>query len=292
MLTRAKTIKISGVLNHDRSAWWWGSHLIFYLVLTIGAFIYSVPVIWMVSASFMSPEELFSTQVRLFPSTIQLDNYLDVFARFNFGRYLMNSVIVTGTIILLNLLFCPLIGYSLAKFRYPGRNLLFSFIMATVMVPFTAILIPLYLTVRSLGWINTYQAMIVPFAMSAFGIFLMRQFMQSIPDDYIDAARIDGASELLIYVRIILPITQPALVTLALITFIGSWDELLWPLIVTNTDALRTLPIGLTKFVEAYQTRWDLMMTGSVIAALPAVLLFLMMQKRFLAGMASLSGLK
>lgn len=288
----SKTIKIAQVSNLNRNIWGWGSYLIFYLVLTIGAFIYSVPVIWMVSASFMSPEELFSTQVRLFPSAIQLTNYLDVFARFNFGRYLMNSVIVTGTIILLNLLFCPLIGYSLAKFRYPGRNLLFSFIMATIMVPFTAILIPLYLTVRSLGWINTYQAMIVPFAMSAFGIFLMRQFMQSIPDDYIDAARIDGASEILIYVRIILPITQPALVTLALITFIGSWDELLWPLIVTNSDALRTLPIGLTKFVEAYQTRWDLMMAGSVIAALPAVLLFLMMQKRFLAGMASLSGLK
>lgn len=288
----SKTIKIAQVSNLNRNVWRWGSYLIFYLVLTIGAFIYSVPVIWMVSASFMSPEELFSTQVRLFPSAIQLNNYLDVFARFNFGRYLMNSVIVTGTIILLNLLFCPLIGYSLAKFRYPGRNLLFSFIMATIMVPFTAILIPLYLTVRSLGWINTYQAMIVPFAMSAFGIFLMRQFMQSIPDDYIDAARIDGASEILIYVRIILPITQPALVTLALITFIGNWDELLWPLIVTNTDALRTLPIGLTKFVEVYQTRWDLMMAGSVIAALPAVLLFLMMQKRFLAGMASLSGLK
>jgi multiple sugar transport system permease protein len=265
---------------------------ILHVLLAAGAIIFSVPMLWMVAASFMTTAELFSTQIRFFPSSIQFENYSEVFTRFNFQRYLLNSIIVTGTIILLNLVFCPLVGYSLAKFRYPGRNILFGFIMATVMVPFTAILIPLYLTVRSLGWINSYQAMIAPFAMSAFGIFLMRQFMRAIPDDYVDAARIDGASELLIYLRVVLPISQPALVTLALITFIGNWDELLWPLIVTNSDALRTLPIGLTKFVEAYQTRWELMMAGSVVAALPAVGVFLLMQRRFLAGMASLSGLK
>jgi multiple sugar transport system permease protein len=265
---------------------------ILHVSLTVGAIVFSVPMLWMVAASFMTTGEIFSTQTRFFPSSIQFDNYVEVFTRFNFQRYLLNSIFVTGTIILLNLVFCPLVGYSLAKFRYPGRNILFGFIMATVMVPFTAILIPLYLTVRSLGWINTYQAMITPFAMSAFGIFLMRQFMRAIPDDYVDAARIDGASELLIYVRVVLPISQPALVTLALITFIGNWDELLWPLIVTNSDALRTLPIGLTKFVEAYQTRWELIMAGSVVAALPAVGVFLLMQRRFLAGMASLSGLK
>jgi multiple sugar transport system permease protein len=265
---------------------------ILHVSLTVGAIVFSVPMLWMVAASFLTTGEIFSTQTRFFPSSIQFDNYVEVFTRFNFQRYLLNSIFVTGTIILLNLVFCPLVGYSLAKFRYPGRNILFGFIMATVMVPFTAILIPLYLTVRSLGWINTYQAMITPFAMSAFGIFLMRQFMRAIPDDYVDAARIDGASELLIYVRVVLPISQPALVTLALITFIGNWDELLWPLIVTNSDALRTLPIGLTKFVEAYQTRWELIMAGSVVAALPAVGVFLLMQRRFLAGMASLSGLK
>jgi len=153
-------------------------------------------------------------------------------------------------------------------------------------------LIPLYLIIRSLGWIDTYPAMIIPFAMSAFGIFLMRQFMHAIPDDYIDAARLDGASEFRIFLSVIVPISQPALITLALITFIANWDELLWPLIITNSDALRTLPIGLTKFVEAYQTRWELMMAGSVVAAMPAVLIFVLMQRRFLAGMASLSGLK
>ena len=266
--------------------------LLFYGLLSLGAIFISVPIIWMVSASFMTTNEIFSPQIKLFPDSLRLNNFVTVFTEFNFARYLLNSIIVTGSIILLNLIFCPLVGYSLAKFQYPGRNLLFTFIMATVMVPFTAILIPLYLISRSLGWIDTYPAMIIPFAMSAFGIFLMRQFMHAIPDDYIDAARLDGASEFRIFLSVIVPISQPALITLALITFIANWDELLWPLIITNSDALRTLPIGLTKFVEAYQTRWELMMAGSVVAAMPAVLIFVLMQRRFLAGMASLSGLK
>ena len=266
--------------------------LLFYGLLSLGAIFISVPIIWMVSASFMTTNEIFSPQIKLFPDSLRLNNFVTVFTEFNFAHYLLNSIIVTGSIILLNLIFCPLVGYSLAKFQYPGRNLLFTFIMATVMVPFTAILIPLYLIIRSLGWIDTYPAMIIPFAMSAFGIFLMRQFMHAIPDDYIDAARLDGASEFRIFLSVIVPISQPALITLALITFIANWDELLWPLIITNSDALRTLPIGLTKFVEAYQTRWELMMAGSVVAAMPAVLIFVLMQRRFLAGMASLSGLK
>jgi multiple sugar transport system permease protein len=265
---------------------------LFYLALIAGAIFISIPTLWMVSASLMTSRELFSPQVRLFPSALIFTNYAEVFSRFNFGRYLLNSVFVTGTIIVLNLLFCPLVGYSLAKFQFPGRNLLFMFVLSTIMVPFTAILVPLYIIVRSLGWINSYQAMIVPFAMSATGIFLMRQFIFALPDDYTDAARIDGASEFTIYWRIVLPICQPALVTLAILTFIGTWDEFLWVLIVTTTEQMRTLPIGLAKFVEAYQTRWELMMAGATVAALPAVLAFVSMQRRFLTGMASLSGIK
>ena len=260
--------------------------------LIAGAIFISLPVLWMLSASFMTSAELFSTDVQFLPSALRLDNYVEVFTRFSFARYFLNSVLVTGSIMLLNLLFCPLVGYSLAKFDFPGKHLLFLFIMSTVMVPFTAILVPLYLIVRSLNWINSYPAMIVPFAMSAFGIFLMRQFMLSVPDDYISAARIDGAGEWRIYGQVVLPLCQPALITLAIITFIGSWDELIWMLIVTTTDRLRTLPVGLAQFIEAYQTRWDLMMAGAVVAAAPAVLLFLSMQRRFLQGMAGLSGLK
>jgi len=160
------------------------------------------------------------------------------------------------------------------------------------MIPFTAILIPLFLIVRSFGWVNTYPGLIMPFAMSAFGVFLMRQFILAVPDDYIDAGRIDGASELRIYFQIVVPLIQPALITLAIVVFVASWDEFLWMLIITTGDALRTLPVGLAKFVEQYRTRYELMMAGSVVAAAPVVLVFLAVQRRFLQGMAGLSGLK
>jgi multiple sugar transport system permease protein len=240
----------------------------------------------------MSSQELFSSQARLFPSTLQWSNYSEVFINFNFARYLMNSIIVTGSVVILNLILSPMVGYSLAKFDYPGKNVLLIFILATVMVPFTAILIPLFLIVRSLGWVNTYPGLIVPFAMTAFGVFLMRQFMLAVPDDYIDAGRMDGASEFRIFFQIVMPLVQPALVTLAIVVFVANWDEFLWMLVVTTGDALRTLPIGLAKFVEQYTTRYELMMAGSVIAAAPVVIVFLALQRRFLEGMAGLSGLK
>lgn len=268
------------------------SKILWQTALLAGAVIFSIPAIYMISASLMSGQELFSTEARLFPSSIQWSNYAEVFLTFNFGRYLMNSIIVTGSVVLLNLIFTPMIGYSLAKFDYPGKNLLFIFILATVMVPFTAILIPLFLIVRSLGWVNTYPGLIIPFSMTAFGVFLMRQFMLAVPDDYIDAGRIDGASELRIFFQIVMPLVQPALVTLAIVVFVANWDEFLWMLVITTGDALRTLPIGLAKFVEQYTTRYELMMAGAVVAAAPVVVVFLALQRRFLEGMAGLSGLK
>ena len=262
------------------------------VVLLLGAIAFSLPTLYMISASLMSGQELFSTELQLLPSVPQWNNYSEVFLNFNFGRYLMNSIIVTGSVVLLNLILTPMVGYSLAKFDYPGKNVLFIFILATVMVPFTAILIPLFLIVRSLGWVNTYPGLIIPFTMTAFGVFLMRQFTLAVPDDYIDAGRIDGASELRIFFQIVMPLIQPALVTLAIVIFVANWDEFLWMLVVTTGDALRTLPIGLAKFVEQYRTRYELMMAGSVVSAAPVVLVFLALQRRFLEGMAGLSGLK
>lgn len=264
----------------------------FYVVLTAGAILTVLPVLWMVSASFMTRSDVLSTPVHLIPPVWRPQNYQEVFTEFNLGRYLMNSVIVTSSVVILNVLFCSLVGYSLAKFDYPGKGLIFTFIMATIMVPFTVIVIPLYLIVRSFHWVNTYQALIVPFTMSAFGIFLMRQFIFSVPDDYIDAARIDGANELSIFFQIVLPLSRPAMITLAILTFVSNWDEFLWPLVVTTTDQYRTLPIGLAKFLDQYENQWNLLMAGAVVAALPVVLLFLAMQRRFLEGMAGLSGLK
>ena len=266
--------------------------LFFHAAMLGGGFLFIVPVLWMVSASFMTRGDVLDVPVNLLPPVWQPQNYIQIFVDFNIGLFFVNSIIVTGSVVLLNLLFCSLVGYSLAKFDYPGKNLLFLFIMATVMVPFAVIIIPLFLIVRSLAWVDTYQGLIVPFTMSAFGIFLMRQFMLGVPDDYLDAARIDGASELGIFFQIVVPLSRPALVTLAIVTFVINWDEFLWPLVVTTTDSYRTLPIGLAKFLEAYENEWHLLMTGAVVAALPLVLLFLVMQRRFLEGMAGLSGLK
>ena len=261
-------------------------------LLLLGAVIISVPALFMLSRSFMSSQELFTGGAQLLPSTFRFDNYVEVFQKFNFGRYLGNSIFVTSCVVLLNLIFSPMVGYSLAKFDYPGKSVLLVFILATVMVPFTAILIPLFLIIRGLDWVNTYQALIIPFSMSAFGVFLMRQFMLAVPDDYLDAGRMDGAGEIRIYFRIVLPLIQPALITLAIVVFVANWDEFLWMLVVTVGDNLRTLPIGLAKFVEQYRTRYELMMAGSVIAAAPVVLIFLALQRRFLQGMAGLSGIK
>ncbi len=264
----------------------------FYAALTLGLLVFLLPALWMVSASLMERTDLLSAPAKLLPPRVRLQNYVEIFTEFDLGHYFLNSVFVTGSIVVLNVLFCSMVGYSLAKFDYPGKNLIFGFIMVTIMVPFSAILIPLYLIVRSFDWINTYQAQIAPFAMTALGVFLMRQFLMGIPDDYIDAARVDGASELGIFFRIVMPLSGPALTTLAILTFVTYWDEFLWPLVVTTTDEYRPLTVGLARFQEQYQTQWHLLMAGAVVAALPVVVLFLVLQSRFFAAMGGLSGLK
>ena len=267
--------------------------VLFYAGLAAVGVVFVAPVLWMVSASFMTRADITASPVNLLPPVWRPENYREIFTGgVRLGRYFANSVLVTSAVVVLNVLFCSLAGYSLAKFRYPGRNLIFSSIMATIMVPFNVIVIPLYLIVRQLGWIDTYQALIVPFAMSAFGIFLMRQFIASIPDDYIAAARVDGASEPRIFVQIILPLSRPAMTTLAILTFVHNWDEFLWPLVVISGDDRRTLPIGLAKFLGQYENQWHLLMAGSVVAALPVVVLFLALQRRFLESLGGLSGIK
>jgi multiple sugar transport system permease protein len=264
-----------------------------YLVLIVASIILVAPVLWMVSASLMTNADVTASPVHLLPPTWRFQNYVDLFTGgVRLGRYFFNSLFVTSTVVLLNVFFCTLSGYSLAKFRYPGKNLIFASIMGTIMVPFNVIVVPLYLIIRQFGWIDTYQALIVPFAMSAFGIFLMRQFIVSIPDDYIAAARVDGASEIRIFLEIIVPLSRPAMTTLAILVFVQNWDEFLWPLVVVSSDDLRTLPIGLAKFLGQYQNQWNLLMAGAVVAALPVVLLFLFLQRRFLESLSGLSGLK
>jgi multiple sugar transport system permease protein len=220
----------------------------FYGLLLLGLLVFLFPVLWMVSASFMTRADLLASPVNVLPPEWRPQNYIEIFTDFNFGRYFLNSVFVVSSIVALNTIFCSMVGYSLAKFDYPGKNALFAFILSTIMVPFTAILIPLYLIIRELGWVNSYQALIIPFAVNAIGVFLMRQFMLSIPDDYIDAARVDGAGEFGIFFRIVLPMSGPPITTVAIVLFVAYWDEFLWPLVVTTTDEIRPLTVGLSKF--------------------------------------------
>lgn len=263
-----------------------------YGLLTIGLLVLVFPVVWMVSASFMTRQDILAAPVNLLPPVWRPQNYADIFTQFNFARYFFNSVFVVGSIVALNTVFCSMVGYSLAKFDFPGKNIIFVFILSTIMIPFAAILIPLYLIIRELNWINTYQALIIPFAVNALGVFLMRQFMLSIPDDYMDAARVDGAGEFNIFFRIVIPMSGPAVTTVAIVLFVTYWDEFLWPLVVTTTDEYRPLTVGLSKFQEQYGTQWNLLMAGAVVTALPVVLLFVLLQRRFFAAMGGLSGLK
>jgi len=266
--------------------------VIFYLLLTAGMALTVLPVFWMFMASFMTLGDVFATPVNLIPPKWQPENFITIFTDFNIGLYFKNSLIITGSIVILQVFFCSIVGYGLAKFDFPGKNIVFMFIMATLMIPFAVILVPLYLIVRSFNWIDTYQGLIFPFAMSPIGIFLMRQFIFAVPDDYMDAARIDGANEFRIFWQVVLPLSKPAVITLAIITFVSNWDQFLWPLIITTTNKYRPLPIGLASFMQQFTNDWHLLMAGAVVAVLPVILLFLLMQRQFLEGMAGLSGVK
>jgi multiple sugar transport system permease protein len=256
------------------------------------AIVSAFPVLYMFSASLMQPSQIFSMPLQLVPQPPRPQNFVDIFAQFNIGHYLRNSLLFTSCVVLLNLLFCSLTGYSLAKFRFPGRRVIFLFILSTMMVPFNVIVVPLYAVVRSLGWIDTPQALIVPFMITAFGVFLMRQFIGDIPDEYLDAARIDGAHEVGIYWRIILPLAKSALTTLAILVFVDNWDSFLWPLIALNSDTWKPLPLGLAQFLSNYGNAWTLFMAACVLATIPLLVVFIVLQRGFLQAFSGLSGIK
>lgn len=268
-----------------------GQRIVSYTLLAAACLLTVLPLLYMVSLSLQTEGETLAGEAVLIPERPQWGNYAELFNRAPFEHFIVNSLVVAGGITIAHLLFDPLVGYVFAKFRFPLRNTLFVALLATLMVPFFVRMIPLYVMMSNLGWLNSYQALITPFLMDAFGIFLMRQFIQPIPDDLIQAARIDGASELGIYWRIILPQARPALAVLGLFTFVFQWNEFLWPLVATTTEEMRTIPVGLTLFNQEYFTLWHLTAAGSVILFVPTALLFLFSQRYFVQGI-TLSGLK
>ncbi len=269
--------------------------IIGYLVLVLVTFTMVVPFIWMISTSFRPSGSAFSYPPQLIPTEINLESYQLLFTRVPFGRYFINTLIVTVFTVLGQVVVSSLAAYGFARLKFMGRELLFMLYLATMMIPYQVTLIPLFLIVVGLGWINTFQGLIIPAISSVFGIFLLRQAFLGIPQDYQDAARIDGASEWTIYSRIFLPLNGPALATLAVFAFMGSWTDLLWPLLISRTSEMRTLELGLAYFnasATAFrQTNWPLVMAASVVVMLPVLLIYFFAQRYFIQGIA-LSGVK
>jgi multiple sugar transport system permease protein len=251
------------------------------------------PLYWALSTSFKPGADVFASPPKWIPDPWTLANYKDVFTLLPFGRYFMNSVIVTGSIVTLNVVFDTAAAYAFAKLRFPGRNVLFFLLLITLMVPFQVNLIPLYRIMVKLHGISpalgvdTYSALILPSAIQVFGIFLMRQFIASVPDEILESARMDGASEFRILRSVIFPLAAPGMATLAIFTFLGAWNDFLWPLIVTNTNAARTLPVGLAMLARKNTVNWGQTMAGTALVAAPMILVFLLLQRRFIEGLTA-----
>ncbi len=259
--------------------------------IIIQTMVMMVPLAYMLSTSFKAQNEVFLLPIRWIPAELLVENYTTPLEERPFLRWFFNSAFVAISSTILVVLTSALAGYSFAKFKYPGRDFLFWTILATMMIPLEAMIVPLFILVRDLGWLNTYQGLIIPAGGSAFGIFLMRQHMLAMPDELIEAARIDGASEVGIFWRIVLPVNQPALSALGIFAFMWNWNSFLYPLLVANRDEMRTLPIGLASFESAYSTNYPQLMAVSVLAILPVLLVFFVLQNKFIESMA-LTGVK
>lgn len=251
-----------------------------------------LPLIWLVSTAFKAPtENIFEFPPRFWPQSPTLQNFVTVWQTNPFGRYLFNSTLVAVLTVVLNLLFCSLAAYPLARLQFRGREALFLLIVATILIPFQIVMIPLYVLAVKLGLRNTYLGLILPAIASAFGIFLLRQAFQGVPKELEEAARIDGCSELGIWWNVMLPAVRPALITLAIFVFIGAWSDFLWPLILLDQPDYYTLPLGVAKLAGAFSLDWRLIAAGSVISIAPILLVFGLLQ-RYIVPTDTSSGVK
>lgn len=268
------------------------TYVLVYGVLGAIALVMLFPLIWLISTAFKSStENIFQFPPQLVPSQPTIENFIQVWQTNPFGQYLLNSTLVAVLTVALNLLFCALAAYPLARLDFRGRDSIFTAIVATIMIPFQIVMIPLYILTVQLGIRNTYLGIIFPALASAFGIFLLRQAFQGVPKEMEEAARIDGCSELGLWWFIMLPAIRPALVTLAIFVFIGSWSDFLWPLIVIDRPELYTLPLGVATLAGTFSLDWRLIAAGSVISITPVILVFLVLQ-RYIVPTEAGSGVK
>lgn len=253
-------------------------------LLIIGVFLTAMPFIYMISSSFKPQYEIFTFPVRLLPQEWFPDNYVKLFTETLFWRWFFNTAFVAISRMLLSLLFCTMAGFAFAKYEFPLKRLLFIIILASFTIPFEVVLVPLYKMMVGFGWLNSYWVLIVPFAASAFGIFLARQYALAIPTELLEAARIDGANELTIFFRVVFPNLKPALATMGIIFFQGAWNDYLWPLIVLNDSTKYVINLALPTLRGPYGDQYGLVLAGAVLAVLPIIIMFFTMQRYFIEG--------
>ncbi|MCW3840599.1 carbohydrate ABC transporter permease [Micromonospora yasonensis] len=265
---------------------------VLYVVLLLGLLAVAGPFVWMALSSLKPEREIRDVPPTWWPETVTLDNFRGLFSRLDFPLYFLNSALVATLVMVGNLLFCSLVGYALAKLRYPGKRALFLAVLGMLMVPGMVTFVPQFVLVSNMGLTNTYAGLILPFLVGPFGVFLMRQFLQSIPDELIEAARVDGAGEFRIFWRVVLPLCRPALATLGILTFLASWNNFLWPLVVATTEDKYTLPVALALYsVGENERNYGLLLAGAVVVVLPVLIVFLVLQRHFLRGIAT-TGIK
>jgi len=275
--------------NLNTSRW---KILLMYGGLSAIALLMLFPLLWLLSTSLKSPEEnIFQFPPQLWPTKPTLQNFIKVWQSTPFGQYLFNSTLVASLTVALNLLFCALGAYPLARLDFQGKNLIFAGIVSTIMIPFQIVMIPLYVLAVQLGLRNSYLGIILPGIASAFGIFLLRQAFLGVPKELEEAARIDGCSELGIWWHIMIPAIRPALVTLGIFVFIGAWSDFLWPLIILDRPEYYTLPLGVAKLAGTFSLDWRLIAAGSLISIAPVIVVFLVLQK-YIVPTETASGIK
>lgn len=264
-----------------------------YGLLTVGAAIALLPFVWVLFGAFKTQAEIMSAPGAWLPQSFSnVSNFIELFVNRMFGTYMVNSLVVSGATVLTNVLFCSLAGYALAKIDFPGHKVVFGCVLAAMMIPYIALFVPSFFIIVQLGLVNTLAGIVLPIAVMPVGVFIMRQFADSVPNELLEAARLDGASEFQIFFRIFLPLVGPAVATVAIITFLNSWNYFLWPLIVAQNQDKYTLPVGLAVASQAAKsTDYGLLLAGAIIVLLPVLILFLFLQKYFVQGIA-VTGLK
>ena len=268
-----------------------GANLFVWLVLVVGALVVAFPLYWMFATAVRPKKEIFGGGLDLVPSTFVWSNFSDAWNKLPWDQFYINSIAIAAIAVPVTVFINLLAGYTFAKYKFPGRDILFLLMISTLMIPIQVIMVPEFLIVAKLGWVNTWWGVLVPRAAEAFGLFMVRQFMVSIPDELIEAARLDGAGEFTIFRRVVLPLSWPVIAVLSIFTFMWRWNDFAWPLVVLQEQSAYTVPLGLNLMKGQYFTDWTGLMSMSLLSIIPMMLVFIFFQRYFIQGIAS-TGLK